>query len=156
MPMQWTPNKPIARHNGITVYHTYINDDGNAPHPYRYTFSSDARGAIDPYAFDIRHLPPIDGLCIDDPANRRLVILRHLIDGTLTHPDASKAADLVTIHNLRSKARALCYFQESFSVSVLDHSNVTVTDQGAWVDARVWLSRTDLAREGIALPTVSD
>lgn len=66
MPQIWVDPELVVEHNGVRVYKTYRNDNGNDSYHNMFTtdihegkaFGSSAES--DPYRFDIRDLPSYD------------------------------------------------------------------------------------------------
>lgn len=71
MPLVWQDNEVVLEYAGVTVYHTYRND--NITEPYDYHYALDASGDS---SFDIRDIDCPPWLDPDDHHG----ILRHAID----------------------------------------------------------------------------
>lgn len=78
MPTKWVPPKVFLKYKGVTVYHTYRNDDIEMPHrDYWYGWREDCCEERD--SFDVRDLPNPHRYDLDTDQGKRAV-LREVID----------------------------------------------------------------------------
>ena len=59
MPYKWVDPKVFVKWKGVTVYHTYRNDDANNAWFYHFTTNSAGAEGDDENSFDIRELPVV-------------------------------------------------------------------------------------------------
>jgi hypothetical protein len=151
MPYVFEPAPATLIHNGIGVYPTYQNDDGDNGYVSDYWFTMVPWGASDGDAFDVRALKTAKGMPCTSHADVRAVLVAAIDAGELAAPDdAGEPLDRATWAKNRIAdyaAEAGLTFAVRSRTDVERHFDRTLTD-AEWDRIRVseeWVNHfTDL------------
>lgn len=150
---KWIPNEVAVTHNGVSIYHLYKHDDIDSGR-YWFHYTTQIHGGEDEQVgpFDIRTLPPIDGLDPHDREQHPALLRAHIERGTISPPpsDEPTAEDALieTIAPQPSPDAYRAVAVERFGpesgeedTRVYEDAPVEPVDggEGAWVQAWVWV-----------------
>jgi len=87
MPQKWIDPELFFRYKGVSIFHTYKNDNANGVKFYWYTTDPIEPEDSNGYSFDVRELPLPAGCLASDAIYHQAIIKNAIDNGLLTLPE---------------------------------------------------------------------